>query len=46
MLFMLVVKMEEVDMLVVKAPEERKSRLRKIVVSFARKKFTRQISVR
>jgi len=44
MLFMLVVKMEEVDIPVVKVPGETKSRLGKIVVSFARRKVTGQIS--
>jgi len=47
MLFMLVVKMEEVDMPVpvVKALGETKSRLGKIVVSCARKRGTGQICV-
>jgi len=42
MLFMLMIKMEEVDL--VKVLGEKKSRLQKIVVSFARKKVTGQIS--
>jgi len=47
-LFMLVVKMEEVDMPVpvVKALGEKKSRLRKILVSCTRKRVTGQIGVR
>jgi len=42
MLFILVVKMEEVDL--VKVPGEIKSRVGKIVVSCARRKVTGQIS--